>query len=124
MKTIAVCSALLFAATASGLAQTPAHRAATGVLHHQQAAPGTSGSLAADQFASEQAAKTHCPGDAIVWANLGGSKAYHMSGNKYFGKTKHGAFMCQKEADQSGFHSAGHRAHETAAKNAHAKTSK
>ncbi|MGH7030987.1 MAG: hypothetical protein ACREEZ_11225 [Stellaceae bacterium] len=121
LKTIAVCSALLFAATASGLAQTPAHRAATGVLHHQQAAPGTSGSLAADQFASEQAAKTHCPGDAIVWANLGGSKAYHMSGNKYFGKTKHGAFMCQKEADRSGFHPAGRG---SATKSAHTKTGK
>lgn len=118
LKTVMLCSILALAAVPV-LAQTPAHRAANAVLHNQQTAPArpsAPASLAADQFSSEQAAKSHCPGDTVVWANLGGSKAYHMSGNKYYGKTKQGAFMCQKEADQSGFHSAGRRAGATAAK--------
>ena len=119
LKTVISCLILVLTAAVPALAQTPAHRAATGVMRNQQtapAAPGAPAGLAANQFSSEQAAKGHCPGDAVVWVNLGGSKAYHMSGNKYYGKTKHGAFMCQKEADQSGFHSAGARAHAAAAK--------
>lgn len=92
------------------LAQTPAHRAATNLLRNQQSPPGAPANLAANQFSSEQAARGHCPGDAVVWANLGASKVYHTSADRYYGKTKHGAFMCQKEADQSGFHPAGARA--------------
>ena len=65
--------------------------------------------LAPNQFSSEALAKAHCPGDTIVWANTGGSKAYHMAGTKYYGKTKKGAYMCQKEADQGGFHAGGRR---------------
>ena len=73
------------------------------------AVPATGSATAgADQFSSEAAAKSHCPGDTVVWVNLGGSKAYHTAGTKYYGKTKHGAYMCQKEADQSGFHAGGH----------------
>jgi hypothetical protein len=72
-------------------------------------APATaSTTLGTDQFSSEGAAKTHCPSDAVVWVNLGGSKAYHTAGTKYYGKTKHGAYMCQREADQGGFHAGGH----------------
>ncbi len=63
--------------------------------------------LASNQFSSEQAAKSHCPGEAVVWVNLTGSKVYHGAADRYFGKTKHGAFMCQKEADQAGYHAAG-----------------
>lgn len=60
--------------------------------------------------ARSKAAKSHCSGDTVVWVNLGGSKAYHMSGDRYYGKTKKGAYMCQKEADQSGYHAAGSHA--------------
>jgi|SRR5271169_1687722 len=106
MRTIPICAVVLMTAVAPVLAQKPS-------------APATVG---ADQFSSEQAAKGHCPGDTIVWANLAGSKAYHTSGNRYYGKTKHGAFMCQKDADQSGFHPAGSRAHRTATKSTAPKT--
>jgi hypothetical protein len=77
--------------------------------------------LANNQFSSEEAAKAHCPGDAIVWANLGSSKAYHRSGDRYYGKTRHGAYMCQKDADQAGFHAAGRRPTKAAAKTTPAK---
>jgi hypothetical protein len=77
--------------------------------HRYPAKPSTPPNLASNQFSEESAAKSHCPGDTVVWVNLGGSKAYHLSGDKYYGKTKEGAYMCQKEADQSGYHTAGHR---------------
>lgn len=63
----------------------------------------TTAALPAGGFATEAEAKGHCPTDTIVWANTS-SKAYHMSGTKYYGKTKHGAYMCQKDADQGGYH--------------------
>jgi hypothetical protein len=115
-KTIAVLMILLLAAAVPVQAQPPSAHSTT----RSTAAPGSA--LAADQFSSEQAAKAHCPGDTVVWANLGSSKAYHLSGDRYYGKTKHGAFMCQKEADQSGFHPAGRRAGKTAAKSSNANT--
>jgi hypothetical protein len=33
-----------------------------------------------------------------------------MSGDRYYGKTKRGAFMCQRQAMQDGYHVAGHGA--------------
>jgi hypothetical protein len=125
LRTLAICTVLLFAATVPVRAQpAPAHPAAAAHGYAAPAQPSATSGLAANQFSSEQAAKGHCPGDAVVWVNLGGSKAYHMSGNKFYGKTKHGAFMCQKEADQSGFHAAGGRANRTASKGTNAKTTK
>jgi hypothetical protein len=125
LRTIAICTVLLFAATVPVRAQpAPAHPATAAHTRATAAQPTATSSLAANQFSSEQSAKGHCPGDAVVWVNLGGSKAYHISGTKFYGKTKHGAFMCQKEADQSGFHAAGGRANRTAAKSTNAKTTK
>jgi hypothetical protein len=60
-----------------------------------------------NQYKTEAEAKGHCPTDTVVWANLGGSKAYHLSGDRYYGKTKKGAYMCMKDADAGGFHKAG-----------------
>jgi hypothetical protein len=116
LKKLMLCSVLLMTPATVALAQTPAHRAVGNMLGGQQAAPGAAANLAAGQFSTEQAAKTHCPGDTIVWANTGGSKAYHTSGDRYYGKTKRGAYMCQKEADQAGYHAAGARGRNTAAK--------
>ncbi len=127
LRTIAVCSILLFAAAAPVRAQpAPAHPPTPPAAARAAPTrpPGSPAGLAADQFSAEPAAKSHCPGDTVVWVNLGGSKAYHMSGNKYYGKTKHGAFMCRKEADQSGYHPAGSRANAAAAKSTNAKTTK
>lgn len=127
LRTIAICSILLLGAALPAASQpAPTHRAAASrsATAPSNAQPGASSSLAANQFSTEQAAKTHCPGDTVVWANLGGSKAYHLSGDRYFGKTKHGAYMCQKEADSSGFHKAGTRGGKTAAKTPSSKTSK
>jgi hypothetical protein len=53
------------------------------------------------QFASEADARSNCRGDTVVWANTK-SHVYHFPGTPAFGHTKHGAFMCQADADRSG----------------------
>ena len=60
---------------------------------------------AENQFASEELAKAHCPGDTVVWVNLS-SKIYHLSGTADYGKTKRGAYMCEKETTAAGFRAA------------------
>jgi hypothetical protein len=123
LKTIAVFMAALLAASATVLAQSATTRLTNPLAAHSSAAkPSTAPNLASNQFSEESAAKSHCSGDTVVWVNLGGSKAYHMSGDRYYGKTKKGAYMCQKEADQSGYHAAG--SHAATAKTAPTKAPK
>lgn len=63
------------------------------------------------QYSSETAATSACSGDTVVWANAT-SKALHTSGTKYYGKTKHGFYTCEKQALASGYHVGGkHGAH-------------
>jgi hypothetical protein len=62
-----------------------------------QAAAPTAG----DQFSTEAAAKARCPGDTVVWVNLD-SKIYHFAGTRNYGKTKSGAYMCEKDAMAAG----------------------
>jgi hypothetical protein len=59
------------------------------------------GSLATGQFTTEAQAKTHCPGDTIVWANTR-SKVYHYASSRRYGRTKIGAYMCEKETAAAG----------------------
>ena len=67
--------------------------------------PAASGSVA--QYSSQSDAATKCAGDTVVWANPN-SKALHTSGDRYFGKSKHGFYACEKEAVAGGYHLAGH----------------
>ena len=52
-------------------------------------------------FTTEQAAQKHCPDDTVVWLNLS-SGVYHFSGQRWYGTTKNGAYVCRKEADKAG----------------------
>lgn len=52
-------------------------------------------------FATESAAQAHCPRDVVVWLNLP-SGIYHLKGERWYGRTKHGAFVCKREADAAG----------------------
>lgn len=54
------------------------------------------------QFKTEAEAKASCPADNIVWVNLR-SKVFHTSASKSYGKTKRGAYMCEKEGIAAGF---------------------
>jgi len=75
-----------------------------------ETAPATGMPSGANQYASEGAAKTHCRTGTVVWANLG-SKIYHFSGNKSYGHTKKGAYMCETDAMSQGMRAAKNEKH-------------
>ena len=57
-----------------------------------------------ERFSTAAAAAQHCPGDIVVWSTLSKSRTFHLSASKYYGRTKHGAFVCEKDAMAAGFH--------------------
>ena len=88
---------------AVGSAASATGKAATSVGNGAKSMTKSATSMVTGEYADEASAKAHCPGDTVVWAHTS-SKAYHMAGTKYYGKTKKGAYMCQKDADAGGFH--------------------
>jgi hypothetical protein len=62
-------------------------------------------SLVSGQFTTEAEAKTHCPGDTVVWANTR-SRIYHYASSRIYGHTKMGAYMCEKETAAAGIRAA------------------
>lgn len=53
------------------------------------------------QFQTEQQAQEHCPHDTVVWINTN-TGVYHFQGQRWYGNTKSGAYVCQQEADKGG----------------------
>lgn len=53
------------------------------------------------EFATEAEAKAKCPTDTVVWVNLKSHK-YHFEGNRSYGTTKKGAYMCEADAKGAG----------------------
>lgn len=49
-------------------------------------------------FQTEVAAQAHCPRDEVVWLNIP-SGIYHLKGMRWYGRTKHGAYVCRKDAN-------------------------
>jgi hypothetical protein len=52
-------------------------------------------------FDTESQARAHCPKDVVVWLNIP-SGIYHYKGERWYGRTKHGAYACEKEAIKAG----------------------
>jgi hypothetical protein len=52
-------------------------------------------------FPSEVQAQQHCPSDTVVWLNLP-TGIYHLKGQRWYGRTKSGAYVCRIEADHAG----------------------
>ncbi len=52
-------------------------------------------------FTAQQEAQQHCPKDVAVWLNLP-TGIYHFQGQRLYGATKHGAYVCQREANAAG----------------------
>lgn len=76
-------------------------------------APTTTGSaapVAANQFSTEAEAKGHCASDTVVWVNLH-SKIYHYAGHKTYGKTKAGAYMCERDTAAQGMRASKNEKH-------------
>ncbi len=92
--------AVLFGFAAShALAQTPV--AASAKAPVKQSAKKVPES---DKFKTTALAAAHCPNDVVVWSSFSSSHVYHTEGSKYYGKTKHGAFVCEKDAAAFGYH--------------------
>jgi hypothetical protein len=52
-------------------------------------------------FPSETQAQQHCPSETVVWLNLP-TGVYHYKGERWYGRTDGGAFVCRAEADRAG----------------------
>ncbi len=65
-----------------------------------------SGTGGVTHYPTQAAASSACGSDTVVWASPR-SKALHTSDSRYFGKSKHGFFACEKTAMQGGYHLAG-----------------
>jgi hypothetical protein len=77
-------------------AAAPAPTASPKPAHAARTAHTTAG-----EFTTEAEAKGHCPTDQVVWVNNRSHK-YHYSGDRFYGTTKHGAYMCEGEAKSAG----------------------
>ncbi len=61
-------------------------------------------SLAGVQHFSTLAdAQKTCGTDTVVWANMH-ANVYHLSSSRWFGKTKKGAYFCEKIVTKAGLH--------------------
>lgn len=108
LRIAAVLSPLVLAATFAGAQQSPTPQQPAPPTQRapaQPPAPRAAPQTSAGQYKTEGEAKQHCPRDTVVWANTS-SHVYHFAGNKDYGKTKQGAFMCRQESDRAGFQAA------------------
>jgi hypothetical protein len=65
---------------------------------------------ATGQFSTEAQAKARCPADTVVWVNTD-SNIYHFAGGQNYGKTKSGAYMCERDATAAGARAAKNEKH-------------
>jgi hypothetical protein len=74
-----------------------------GPISPQVAVAATSAAVAGSLqlFSGEAVAQAHCPRDIVVWLNTP-TGIYHMKGQRWYARTKHGAFVCKLEADVAG----------------------
>jgi len=90
---------LLFTLTLVGVS-APASSSPTmlrAAIAYSTAAPAAALRL----FSTEDAAGAHRPKDEVVWLDTN-SGIYHEKGMRWYGRTKHGAFVCRREADAAG----------------------
>jgi len=90
----------------------PRAPAATGAEPKTVRAPAAKSpyAMGAKQFSTEAQAKSRCGSGAVVWVNLD-SKIYHFVGYKDYGRTKHGAYMCERDATSDGMRAAKNEKH-------------
>ncbi len=67
----------------------------------RNAPPPQSSASTLPSFATAARAHQHCPADTVVWLNLR-SGIYHFAGERWYGRTRNGAYVCRREADRAG----------------------
>jgi hypothetical protein len=63
------------------------------------AVPASASTVA--QYNSAQAAHLSCPHDTVVWLNLP-TGIFHFEGERWYGHTRNGAYVCEKQAVKAG----------------------
>ena len=108
MATTTTAGTTVITITDIGIARPSAEdklRAIVGTLVGLVAFAGTALALSPNAplsaFPSEAEAQQHCPRDTVVWLNLP-TGIYHYKGQRWYGNTIPGAFVCRSEADQAG----------------------
>ena len=94
------------APTAAAPQAKPAPTSATAA----PASTTTATPVGANEFSTEAQARARCPADTVVWVNLK-SKVYHFSGTRFYGETKSGAYMCERDSLADGMRAAKNEAH-------------
>lgn len=87
--------------TAIAGAAIPAGRSIAGGTNMRAAAISLVLLIAASLPALAQVRQPTCPRDKVVWVNTR-THIYHFQGERYFGRTKQGKFMCEHAADREG----------------------
>ena len=95
-------------ATAPAQPRTATAPATTSTARPAPTTPATPAGV--NQFSTEAEAKAHCPADTVVWVTLS-SKIYHFSGTRYYGNTKNGAYMCERDTAAAGLRAAKNETH-------------
>lgn len=52
-------------------------------------------------YSSPDAAQAQCPNDTVVWLNTR-SDLFHFQGERWYGNTEEGAYVCEQQAEASG----------------------
>jgi hypothetical protein len=52
-------------------------------------------------FPTATEAQSHCPNDEVVWLNTS-TGIWHTKWQRWYGMTKHGAYVCKSEAMTAG----------------------
>jgi hypothetical protein len=53
------------------------------------------------EFSTPDQAQAHCPSDVVVWLNTA-SGVWHYAGERWYGNTENGAYVCEEEAAAAG----------------------
>jgi len=94
-----------------GITAAPAGTALAATTSGQHAAASTAtatGTGHLREFKTEAEAKSQCGSGGVAWANTR-THVLHDAGTQYFGKTKHGAYVCKNMALGAGYHEPGHK---------------
>ncbi len=118
MKTSSLFAASLFAVALVGLTACGSSKSASNAANTAASAAGNAASSAGNAASNAMSSMSNgamgsadgsipnCGAVKAVWVNLN-SKVYHEPGDPYYGKTKHGGYLCPSQAKAQGFHAAG-----------------
>ena len=110
-------------APAASAAASAAPAASTNAMGGSMSSSTMSSSMKGEMPAgmSADAASLSCGPMKPVWVNTA-THVYHNASDRYYGKTKHGGYMCPAAAVKAGYHAAGAEKH--AKHGMHAKSAK